>query len=249
MILPLEIRDQIYVNLIDQNPQDQKSIVKQGPAGNIIVRRNKLHSAILNTNSQVRQEVLQVFYRETVWHIRIPAASMLPRSPYFAFGSLTHLQQHPFFESIRHVKLEFMATHLNKDVYMGPHGEVSLRGRTRAFHPPTDVVPRRQAAEQICNALLHASALKSVTIEWSDVIGWGQWEEKFPILQPLSKLPVNPVMEAVCTNFTPRIDFQYLTQFLPKPLQPVHQETAACQLQNSIGKQNLDSYLVSLAEK
>ena len=182
---------------------------------------------------------------------------MSPRLPYFAFDSLIHLQQHPFFESIRHVKLEFIATHLNKEVHMGPHGEVTLRGRTRAFHPPTDMVPRRQAAEQISNALLHASALKSVTIEWSDVIGWVQWEEKFPILQPLSKLPVSPVMEAVYTNFTPRIHFQYLGHFLPKPLQAdpdytyryAHKEMAACQLQNSIGKQKLDSYLTSLAEK
>ena len=210
--------------------------------------------AILNTSYQICDEALQVIYRETKWHIKIPAAAILPRSPYWAFGSLAHLQEHPFFKKIRNVVLEFENPHLERTALMGSHCEVTVEGRSRVFHPPTDVLPKQHAVEQIVNALLSVTALKSVAIEWSDIIGWGQWEQKFPILQPLGKLPVKCEVKRVHTDFTSRIETQLYHRFLPKDirhdpaftLRDINQEIAARRSQSSIGKQKLSEFLATL---
>ena len=70
-------------------------------------------------------------------------------------------------------------------------------GSVRGFHCTTDVLPRRLAVEQIVNALVHVPALKTVSIEWKDVIGWGEWEEKCLCLRPLEELPVRCVVKSV----------------------------------------------------
>ena len=64
--LPLEIREEVYSYLINHYPEDPDSGWKRSLAGNTIFRRNTFHSAILSTNGQVNEEVLRVFYRQTV---------------------------------------------------------------------------------------------------------------------------------------------------------------------------------------
>lgn len=201
--LPLEIREQIYGYLVSHHPEDHGSGMKSSPAGNIIFRRNSFHSAILRTSFQINEEALSVFYRKTVWYIRIPAANILPRSPYWASHSWKSLQKHPFFKFIRHIMLDFGRPYMHRDGYMAANRTFALHGRVRGFKWTTDVLPRRSAVEQIVNALVHVPALKTVCIEWNDIAGWGEWEEKCLCLRPLEKLPVHCVVESVNLAFPP----------------------------------------------
>ncbi len=93
--------------------------------------------------------------------------------------------------------------YMHRDIYMAKNRTFAFYGRVRGFEYSTDVLPRRSAIEQIVNALVHASALKSVSIEWKDIAGWGDWEERCLCLQPLEKLSVYCVVENVDIAFPP----------------------------------------------
>ncbi len=170
--LPLEIREQIYSYLIDHYPKNHGSVMNPSPAGNVISRRNSFHSAILSTNRQIKEEALYIFYRETVWYIRIPAASILRPSLYWPFRCWKLLQRcHPFFKLMRHIKLDFMMPYTHRDSYMAANRTLALYGIVREFQYSTDVLPRQSAVNQIVKALVHAPALRTVSIEWHDIAG------------------------------------------------------------------------------
>ena len=248
--LPLEIREQIYSYLINHYPKDHDSGMKSSPAGNIIFRRNSFHSAILSTNGQINEEALRVFYRETVWYIRIPAASILPRAPYWAFCSWKYLQKYPFFRLMRHIKLDFGRPYMHRDSYMATNRTFTLHGRVRGFECTTDVLPRRSAVEQIVNALVHVPALKTVSIEWNDIVGWGNWEEKCLCLRPLEKLPVHCVVESVKLAFPPRISPDFYRSWVLEQAGETWQNGSVRPYGlNERGLEKLGNYLTEITSK
>lgn len=249
--LPLEIREQVYSYLINHYPKDHGSGMKSSPAGNIIFRRNSLHSAILSTNSEITEETLRVFYRETVWYIRIPGASILPRSPYWAFHSWKSFQKHPFFKFIRHIMLDFGRPYMHNDSLMTANRRFALHGRVRGFEYTTDVLPRRSAVEQIVNALMHVPALKTVSIEWNDIAGWGDLDEKCLCLRPLEKLPVRCVVESVNFAFPPKITSDFLQLWLLEQACETWQNGSRFGLfeHNQRGLEKLGNYLTEITSK
>ena len=251
--LPLEIREQVYSYLINHYPEDHGSGIKSSPAGNIVFRRNSFHSAILSTDCQIKEEALRVFYRETVWYIRIPGASILPRSPYWAFPSWKSLQKHPFFRFIRHIMLDFGRPYMHKDSFMTTNRRFALHGRVRGFEYTTDVLPRRLAVEQVVNALVHVPALKTVSIEWNDNIGWGDWDEKCLCLRPLEKLPVHCVVESVNFAFPPRMNSDFIQSWLLEQARETGQSGSIRRFglfeANQRGLEKLGNYLTEITSK
>ena len=224
--------------------------MKSSPAGNIIFRRNSFHSAILCTNFQINEEALRVFYRETVWYIRIPAASILPRSPYWAFCSWKSLQKYHFFKLMRHIKLDFGRPYMHRDSYLAANRKFALHGRVRGFEYTTDVLPRRSAVEQIVNALVHLPALKTISIEWNDIVGWGDWEEKCLCLRPLERLLVHCVVESVNLAFPPRMspDF-YQSWILEQACETWQDGSLGRYGLNERGLEKLGNYLTEIMSK
>ena len=249
--LPLEIRELVYSYLINHYPKDHGSNMKFSPAGNIIFRRNSFHSAILRTDCQIREEALRVFYRETVWYIRIPGASILPRSPYWAFQSWKSFQKHPFFKFIRHIMLDFERPHMHNDSLMIANRRFALHGRVRGFEYTTDVLPRRSAVEHVVNALVHLPALKTVSIEWNDIAGWGDLDEKCLCLRPLEKLPVRCVVESVNFAFPPTVTSDFLQSWLLEQACETWQDGSWFGLfeHSQRGLEKLGNYLTGITRK
>lgn len=94
---------------------------------------------------------------------------------------------------MRHIKLVFMMPHMPRGTCMNADRTFAIHGMLRQFGYSTDVSPRRFIVEQIVKALAHASPLKTVSIEWNDIAGWGDWEVKYLCLRPLERLPVHCV--------------------------------------------------------
>lgn len=247
--LPLEIREQVYSYLLTHYTEDHDIAMKPSPAGDIIFRRNIFHSAILSTNGQVNEEALRVFYRQTVWHIRIPAANVLLLSPYWAFPSLESLQKHPFFKFIRHIMLDFGRPYMQRDGHMAANRTFASHGRVRGFDCTTDVLPRRSAVEQIVNALVHVPALKTVSIEWKDVIGWGEWEEKCLCLRPLEKLPVRCVVESVKLAFPPHMSIDFYRSCVSEQAHKTWQPRIVRRELSKRGLEKLGNYLTDIMGK
>ena len=246
--LPLEIREEVYSYLINHYPEDPDSGWKRSSAGNTIFRRNTYHSAILSTNGQVNEEALRVFYRQTVWYIRIPATDVLPWAPYWAFHSWKSLQKHPFFKFIRHIMLDFGRPYMQRDGRMATKRTFALHGIVRRFDCTTDVLPRRSAVEQIVNALVHVPALKTVSIEWNDVVGWGEWEEKCLCLWPLEKLPVRCVIKSVNLAFPPNMSGDFYRCVLEQARKTWQPRVIRRELSKR-GLEKLGNYLTEIMRK
>ena len=249
--LPLEIREQIYSYLIDHYPKNHGSVMNPSPAGNIISRRNSFHSAILSTNRQIKEEALYIFYRETVWYIRIPAASIMRPCLYWPFRCWKLLETcHPFFKLMRHIKLDFMMPYMHRDSYMAANRTIAICGIVRGFEYETDVLPRRTAVKQIVKALLHVPALKTVSIEWNDIAGWGDWKEKCLCLLPLKKLPVCCVVESVDLALPPKMDYNLYQSWVLEQERETSQNRGIDRYGlNYQGLEKLGSYLTKITSK
>ena len=77
---------------------------------------------------------------------------------------------------------------MHRDGHMAANRTFALHGRVRGFECTTDVLPRRSAVEQIVNALVHVPALKTVCIEWNDIAGWGELEEKVSLFAAVGEI-------------------------------------------------------------
>ena len=248
--LPLEIREQIYSYLIEHYPRYHGSGMNPSPVGKIIFRRNRFHSAILSTNWQIKEEALQVFYRETIWHIQIPAASTRPRPSYHGFRCWTFLQKHLFFKFMRHIKLVFMTPNVAPHTCIKPDTTIDIYGRVRRFGYSTDIRPRQLVVEQIVKALAHAPALKTVSIRWNDIIGWGDWEDKYLCLLPLENLPVRCVVESVDLELPLIMDYDmYRSWILEQAPEPSQNPSIDLHRLNEHGLEKLDNFLTEIASK
>ena len=248
--LPLEIREQIYSHLIDHYPKYHGSGMNPSPAGKIIFRRNRFHSAILSTNWQIKEEALHVFCRETAWHIQIPAVSTQPQPSYHGFHYWKLLHKHPFFKLMRHIKLVFMMPNMGPNICIKPNGTIDIYGRVRRFGYLTDVRPRQFVVEQIVKALAHAPALKTVSIEWNDIVGWGDWEDRYLCLLPLEKLPARCVVESVDLALPPAMDYGlYQSWFWKQTREPSQNPNIDLHRLNEHGRKKLVDFLTEIASK
>ena len=248
--LPLEIREQIYSYLIEHYPKYHGSGMNPSPAGKIIFRRNRFHSAILSTNWQIKEEALHVFYRETVWHIQIPAVSTQPQPSYHGFRYWTLLQKHPLFKLMRHIKLVFMMPNVAPHTCIKPDTTIDIYGRVRRFGYSIDIRPRRFVIEQIVKALAHAHALKTVSIRWNDIIGWGDWEDKYLCLLPLEKLPVHCVVESVDLALPLIMDYDlYRSWILEQTPEPSQNPSIDLHRLNELGRKKLEIFFTEIASK
>ena len=248
--LPLEIREQVYSYLIDHYPKYHGSGMNPSPAGKIIFRRNRFHSAILSTTWQIKEEALHVFYRETVWYIQIPAVSTRPQPSYHGFRYWILLQKHLFLKFVRHIKLVFMTPNVAPHTCIKPDTTIDIYGRVRRFGYSADIRPRQFVVEQIVKALAHAPALKTVSIRWNDIIGWGDWEDKYLCLLPLEKLPVRCVVESVDFALPLIMDYDmYRSWILEQAREPSQDQRIDLLRLNEHGLKKLDNFLTKIASK
>ena len=116
----------------------------------------------------------------------------------------------------------------------------TIHGMVREFGYSRDVSPRRFVVEQIVKALAHAPALKSVSIEWNDILGWGDWEDKCLCLQPLEKLPVHCVVESVYLVLPFRMDDNFYQSWVSQ------NRSIGRHGLNDHGLEKLNSYLTEI---
>ena len=112
---------------------------------------------------------------------------------------------------MRHIKLVFVILHMPCGTCMNADRTFAIHDMLRQFGYLTDVSPRRFVVEQIVKALAHAPALKTVSIEWNDIAGWGNWEIKHLCLRPLERLMVHCVVESVNLALPPTMDHNFIT--------------------------------------
>ena len=122
-------------------------------------------------------------------------------------------------------------------------------GSVRGFHYTTDVLPRRLAVEQIVNALVHVPALKTVSIEWKDVIGWGEWEEKCLCLRPLENLPVRCVVNSVDLAFPPIMSLDFFRSCVSEQARKTRHPRAARRELSERGLEKLRNCLTEIRSK
>ncbi|KAK0517110.1 hypothetical protein JMJ35_000265 [Cladonia borealis] len=123
-------------------------------------------------------------------------------------------------------------------------------GSVREFGYSTDVRPRRFVIEQIVKALAHAPALKTVSIGWNDIIGWGDWDVKYLCLLPLEKLPVRCVVESVDLTLPLIMDYGlYRSWVLKQTREPSQNPSIDLHRLNEHGLKKLDNFLTEIASK
>ena len=117
---------------------------------------------------------------------------------------------------MRHIKLVFVILHMPCGTCMNADRTFAIHDMLRQFGYLTDVSPRRFVVEQIVKALAHAPALKTVSIEWNHIAGWGNWEIKHLRLRPLERLMVHCVVEDVNLALPPTMDHNFYHSWAPQ---------------------------------
>ena len=134
--------------------------------------------------------------------------------------------------------------------YIKADGTCYNYGIVREFGYSTDVRPRRFVVEQIVKALAHAPALKTVSIGWNDIIGWGDWDVKYLCLLPLEKLPVRCVVESVDLTLPLIMDYGlYRSWVLKQTREPSQNPSIDLHRLNEHGLKKLDNFLTEIASK